>query len=144
MQNTAFYDEESLKVSFEVDQDEDDKVINAVCCTCAGIFKMSEIAVHANQCGVSSNAGRSVKSAAAKNRRKNSSTVAVQQQQQVETSLVNNNHRNSISAAKEDSYCEQAIQQLLHQPPAITRTNFNGGKREFPALHESSLHIICD
>lgn len=142
VQNTAFYDDETLQSCFEVDKDTNDKVIMAVCCKCAEIFNISEISLHASQCGESANAGRSVKSAAAKSKRKNSSTVAVQQQQQVETSLVNNNHRNSISAAKEDPYCEQAIQQLLHQPPAIPRMTFNGSECQISvcACDESSHH----
>lgn len=124
VQNTAFFDEQTLKNCFSGTSESvggGDKVINAVCCKCATIFNISENSFHTHQCGGSSAGG--VKSAALNSKRKNS--VAVQQK--VENSLMTN-HRNSISTAKEDdSYCEQAIQQLLQQP-AASRTTFNGGK----------------
>lgn len=133
VQNTAFYDEQTLKNCFNEGSGEGDKVINAVCCKCASLFNISENNFHTHECGGNvavSGAGGGVKLTKALNsKRKNSSSVAVQKQN-VEKSLITNNHRNSIAAKEEDSFCEQAIHQLLSQQQTATapRITFNGGK----------------
>lgn len=136
VQNTAFFDEQTLKSCFSgysaisAGGGSGDKVINAVCCKCATIFNISENNFYTHQCGGTNNsvAVASGKSAALNSKRKNSVAVQQQQQQVVENSLITN-HRNSISTAKEEnSYHEQAIPQLI-QEPATPRTTFNGGKK---------------
>jgi hypothetical protein len=122
VQNVAFFDEQTLKNCFNSSGDSGDKVINAVCCKCATIFNISENNFHTHQCGGSAGG---VKSAALNSKRKNSGAV---QQASVENSIITNHRNNSISTAKEDdSYSEQAIQQLLQQPATQPRTTFNGG-----------------
>lgn len=127
VQNTSFFDEQTLKGCFS-----GDKVINAVCCKCATIFDISENDFHTHQCAGSAVSGgnKIVKSAAPNSKRKNSNSVAVQQQKLVENKVFPNNRQNATPAVKEDEFCEQAIEQLLHQQqqPTNLRTSFNGGE----------------
>lgn len=148
VQTTTIYDEQSLKSCFNVNgkvkevspdgsaASGSSKVINAVCCKCATIFNTSENNFHTHTCG----GGNNEKKSMALNSKQNNS-LAVQQQQQHEV-IANHLQINSVVAAsasvavtaKDDVYCEQAIQQWL-QPTSNndnnsnnSRTTFNGGK----------------
>lgn len=153
VQNFTIYDEQTLRNCFEIKSNNDgdprgvvallgaknelnsSKVVNAMCCKCASILNVSESNLHTHNCGGSGTFTSGSKSMALNNRKKNS---AVHKQQQ-DNSIANHN-QNLINSAKEDVYCEQAIQQWL-QPSTTTSTNvhinnscnnsrttFNGGE----------------
>lgn len=130
VQNVAFFDEQTLTNCFDVNFAQNgvsadvtsSKVINAVCCKCACIFNISENSFHTHNCGGKVSALIS----------KQNNSLAVQHYENNSVAKHYDQHLPLHDVAKDDIFCEQAIQKWL-QPTInhnsnLCRTTFNGGK----------------
>lgn len=155
VQNTSFFDEQTLRNYFSAKESNEtapsSKVIKAVCCKCATIFTINENNFHTHCCGnekitsslpvKETTTARTPKTVAA-------TEVGVQKNYPIEHDvdaavLINSNrndtletssssqqqqqqHKLKTDSTKDDIYCEKAIQKWLQ--PNVTKTTFNGGK----------------
>lgn len=131
VQNTSFFDEQTLRNYFNVKETETvSKVIKAVCCKCGLIFTITENNFHTHCCGDEKSLMKDATSTLQSLQNiEHNVNLAVQNDFNcvaAETSMLVKQQQNVNDSIKDDPYCEQAIQQWLQ--PNI-KTTFNGGKK---------------
>lgn len=134
VQNTSFYDEQTLRSYFVADEEETTetsvsttKVIKAVCCKCGTIFEIADNNFHEHCCTKSGETNKSsIKETVQNISSENITSLAVHSNLNctIDNSNLTTSFVNQLNSAKDDElYCEKAIQQWL-QPNVKT---FNGG-----------------